>query len=36
MENLKNDKNKVKKSANLLSHRVAEMEKVLGVGLPDE
>lgn len=33
VENMKNDKNKIKKSAHLLEHRVGEMERVLGVGL---
>ncbi|CAD8067192.1 unnamed protein product [Paramecium sonneborni] len=33
VDNLKNEKARIKKSANLLDHRVFEMEKVLGVGL---
>lgn len=33
MDVLKNEKARIKKSCNLLDHRVFEMEKVLGVGL---
>ncbi|CAD8149766.1 unnamed protein product [Paramecium pentaurelia] len=33
VDTLKNEKARIKKSANLLDHRINEMEKVLGVGL---
>ncbi|CAK75454.1 unnamed protein product (macronuclear) [Paramecium tetraurelia] len=33
VDTLKNEKARIKKSANLLDHRVYEMEKVLGVGI---
>ncbi|CAD8155415.1 unnamed protein product [Paramecium octaurelia] len=33
VDTLKNEKARIKKSANLLDHRVFEMEKVLGVGI---
>ncbi|CAD8060008.1 unnamed protein product [Paramecium primaurelia] len=33
VDTLKNEKARIKKSSNLLDHRVFEMEKVLGVGL---
>ncbi|KAM3135531.1 hypothetical protein pb186bvf_012387 [Paramecium bursaria] len=35
VENIKNDKIRIKKTAAVLDHKVAEMERVLGVGLKD-